>query len=221
MTKVKKYRKIIFEACIKAMSVCTSLQAVFENLFQNGIVSQCTSETLITIAKVNLTPQQIATLTLPAGFSSLVSFLLIQTDTLASGSVISTDLQLVSFIHLANSDNSCSLGHIYGYYYFVTNQSRLDPNIMRCNSHGITLDAVAVFTPEDYMEVYIKVGCIIVALGLQSPTGAVGLASELFFSQGCKFYSESLSPTGVTSLPVAKNTGLSKSLQASTCQYSS
>jgi hypothetical protein len=179
---------------------------IVKDIFQNEKIKNADGTKVIyTSSAVTLTNVQVATLTYPVGFVPFNTYLVYTVDTYDANDVKTASIiSLVSFI--TKND-----GFIYGYYFDVTDIT-LDSEVLK-KAHGpLTLDVSAVFTATSYLELYNKINCTTVILGLSTvnPVNA-----SIQFATKCKYYYTEMIDTGIVDplLVKAKLTGLSKNLK--------
>lgn len=144
-----------------------------------------------TFSRIIFNVNQLPLLIYPGGFFPLNYYIIYQTDKYQNKNIISSQLQLVSF--LSKND-----GYIYGYYFDITGQPRYNPECLKNASCPLMIPPTAVFTPSNYLESYNKINGEIFILSLGSSPD--NIYATIQFSE-CKRYTyQQLGPTGLAYL---------------------
>lgn len=178
-----------------------SLKSIVGSLFQN----EKFGSTIITFSRVALTDSQKSQLFYPEGFVPLEFYIIYQTELRKPQPESPYQISLVSF---------CRKGdHIYGVYFDVVAQARLDRCVLKRSPHPVTLSEVARFITSQYLEVYNNVLGTTVILGLSTDPNQIG--ASLQFSHGHRYYYQFTTATGIAdpNIPKTRLTGLSRNLK--------
>lgn len=183
---------------------------IIKNLFQNeDVVYSVDGKTIkivITFSRVQLTTEQSQSLIIPAEFQALQYYILYQTDVYEDNVLVRTTSSLVSFLQKQAE-------YIYGYYYTIANQSRIDTHILKCSRDAILLDSTATFSADNYLEVYNKIKSTTVILGLSTQPN--NIYASLQYKIRCNYFYQVLNEFGIANIndPPTLITGLSKNLK--------
>lgn len=183
-----------------------TLPELLIGVFQNEILRENNTQTIVTFSKVKLSDVQKKSLIYAGSVIPIDFFIVYQTDTYLDSKLISTALQLVSFVTKKD-------GFIYGVYFDVFSQERFSPFELSTSKSSISLSELATFVTSKYLEVYNNVVGTVVILGL-STLGDTPYAS-LQYSHCHKYYYETLTETGIpnTHIPKTVLSGLSANLR--------
>lgn len=152
-----------------------------------------------------LSDSQKLSINYPEGFTPLNYFVLSQ--------VLTENASFDSFTitAFATKDN-----HLYGLYYYVTNQKFYDSEFLANTNKPITLDPNAILTSYNYFEFYFCVDRKVILNGLSY---ADPISGSLQYSTKKRFFHNWLYPTGIPSEYYFRNpefnTGLSRTLDLS------
>jgi hypothetical protein len=179
-----------------------SFSNIIFDLFQNQENEFNGLKTIVTFSKVSLTDDQKSQLTYSQFFEPLDFYIIYQTDIYNGSELISTKLELVSFIKLGN--------YIYGAYFDVFAQPRFEIDYLKSSKEPVNLLPTVRFITSQYLELYNCVLGITIILGLNTSDST----SSLQYSHNCKYFSEDLSIYGidVSHLGPTILTGLSTNL---------
>jgi len=181
------------------------LSDIINDLFQNErirIDDNIVDEIIFSRAK--LTPAQEKQLQYPEGFNPLNFYLIYQTSRYQDKHLISSRIQLVSFIE--------KQGHyIYGYYFNVLHQDPYSCYDLIRSRNPVEVSSQATITATQYLEVYNDVNGTTVILALSTFDKPY---ASLQYSHGCLYYFEQLASEGIVDIkiPKTKLTGVSKNL---------
>lgn len=187
-----------------------SFSNIIGDLFQNERICDKGSKYIITFSHIVLTDDQKSQLIYGPDFIPLNIFIIYQTDIYDEIELVSTTIELISFVKKGR--------YIYGAYFSVLAQPRYEVCELRKSRGPVTLSPIARLITSQYLEIYNNILGTTVILGLNSSNPTNQLAS-LQYGHNCRYFYENLSVNGITNpdLGATTLTGLSTNLHDLDC----
>ncbi len=179
-----------------------NLSEILPGLFQNKVVEVPVGTELgtriSTFSRFKPTADQISQLVYPDGFTPIGFYIVYQ--------VTIGDEYTIRIVSFAEQQK-----YLYGFYFDVVAQAKLDDELLRTSKKAVSLSPVARFITSQYMELYVRVGRTATILGLHTNDPSI---ASVQYSQSRRYFYANLETDGLQpGLSKIRLTGLSRNLQ--------